>query len=238
MERSVFGPLATSPRPHADGEVLLTIEGWAPVSVPGTNKVRLFRPDDPAAADTCACGAPPGERHDAVNCPLFDDLRYAARTTWHHLDERGRPVGWDLPGVFQRLPYREVTNGDIVLEPDACGVIVQWSQGPLLTRNGFPQRAPDADAQVRFYRPADPWHAAACIDPERSPGGYGPPCAESHSSDFCLSMIDLLNIAYQLWPGLKEEHERAYEQSVVLARQRDAAFAADVGHAPLAWRGR
>ncbi|MGW0443750.1 hypothetical protein ACWDWV_00015 [Streptosporangium sandarakinum] len=228
MERGLFGPVATNPRPHVDGNVVLTIDGRAPVPVSGTNKVRLFRPDDPAA-DTYTRGAKPGERHAAVSGPLFDDLRYAARTTWHHLDEQGRPVGWDLPGVFQRLPYRELTNGDIVLESDACGMIVQGLQGfQLMSTSGISQREPDADTRVRFFRPADPMHAAACMDPESSPGGYGPPCWESHSTDFCLSSSDLLDIAFQLWPGLQEEHERAFEQSVALARQRDAAFAADV----------
>ncbi|MEU9837531.1 hypothetical protein AB0D67_38865 [Streptosporangium sp. NPDC048047] len=223
MEGGLFGPVATDPRPHDDGNVVLTIDGRAPVPVSGTNKVRLFRPDDPAA-DTYA----PGKRHDAIG-PLFDDLRYAARTTWHHLDERGRPVGWDLPGVFQRLPYGELTNGDIVLEPDAYGLIVPGVQGSrLMSISDTAQREPDADTPVRFFRPADPMHAAACMDPESSPGGYGPPCWESHSTDFCLSSQDLLDIACQLWPGLEEEHERAYEQSVALARQRDAAFAADM----------
>ncbi|WP_433358635.1 hypothetical protein [Streptosporangium sp. CA-115845] len=229
METIVFGPVATSPHLDVDGMVLLTIDGQVPVSVPGTNKVRLFRPDDPAAASTCACGAEPGERHDAIDCPLFDDLRHAARTIWHHLDEQERPVGWELPGVFQRLPYRELTSSDIVLESGRRGIFVDRFQGPvLISSNGSPHREPAEDVRVRIFRPADPEHAAACMDPERMPGGYGPPCWESHSTDFCLSLITLLDIAFQLWPGLQNERERAHEQRVALAQQRDAAFSAVV----------
>ncbi|MFI6884007.1 hypothetical protein [Streptosporangium canum] len=214
MEPPSPGCLIANPVLGENGSIVLTVEGGRTFSLPDSNKVRIFRPDDPCdVGTTCVCGVETGQEHN-VSCTLFDDLRRSAQMIWHHFEDGPDLIGWDLPGVFQVLPRSELVVGDIVFEPGMLGRVGQdWlDRSVLISFDDEPTRILSGDELARIFRPADPQHVSACTDFERTFRGYGTPCEDDHSTDYCLNRDTLTEIAYRLWRGLEDEIMRAYEE--------------------------
>ncbi|MFI7049068.1 hypothetical protein [Streptosporangium sandarakinum] len=233
MEPRSTGCLIADPAPSENDEdkLVLTVEGGHSFPVLSHVKLRIYRHSDPTDISACGCGAEPGEEHDAHFCTLFDDLRQAAAEIWHHREEGEDLIGWDLPGVFQVVPRCDLIEGDLVFEPVMLDkaqqdwVVEQDDLGnpELFNSDGKFIGSLRGNEPTRIFRPADIHHARACTHPERDAGGYGTPCEEDHSTDYCLNWGTLEEIAYGVWPGLEEEVARAWKKE-----EENAAKAAQV----------
>ncbi|RCG21115.1 hypothetical protein DQ384_36480 [Sphaerisporangium album] len=230
---SHYGGLTADPAHQNDGTVLVTVQGGKQ-HLPTHLKIRFYRHHDPADIGTCGCDSEPGQPHDDHHCAVIDQLKLTARKIWHHRDGEV----WDLPGVFQHIPRRDLEDGDVVFEPGMVGLVQTSSHhddAPLymLYRQDGQITPVTSDATpTRIFRPADPSHVAACMDPERDAGGYGPPCYEAHSTDHCLSLGFLREVADTLWPGLAKDRDRRGSR-YIQRRGRQAAHQPFSSNTPL-----